>query len=160
MLQRLAKGIDTISVAETSSFWRLCLLLQILTFPSKTALRRLQELIWRGRQEEAESASSRDTSTELTFSDLDNILTWNTSSSFENLTAAASRPRTPAKRRCGGDKETDDMAARMKAAANRIPTTVSSTVGMTDQSYLLLSPLEASYGLDKTSGKQTKSYLQ
>ena len=52
------------------------------------------------------------------------------------------------------------MAARMKAAANRIPTTVSSTVGMTDQSYLLLSPLEASYGLDKTSGKQTKSYLQ
>ena len=48
----------------------------------------------------------------------------------------------------------------MKAAANRIPTTVSSTVGMTDQSYLLLSPLEASYGLDKTSGKQTKSYLQ
>jgi hypothetical protein len=116
-----------------------------------------QELIWRGRAEEEEAASSsRDTSTELAFSDLDNILNWNTSSSFENLTASTSRPRTPgaAKRRAAvGDKVMDDMAARMKAAANRIPTTMASSVGMTDQSYLLLSPLEFSTCFEQSIGR-------
>jgi hypothetical protein len=121
---------------------------------------RPQELIWRGREEE--EASSRDTSTELAFSDLDNILNWNTSSSFENLTVSA-RPRTPGgagRRRAGvSDKELDDMAARMKAAANRTPTTVASTVGMTDQSYLLLSPLEAGGSCaDQSLGTQTNAY--
>jgi hypothetical protein len=50
------------------------------------------------------------------------------------------------------------MAARMKAAANRTPTTVASTVGMTDQSYLLLSPLEAGGSAEQSLGTQTNAY--
>ncbi len=141
---------------------KLSLILSSMFYVRKLKYWRPQELIWRGRQEE-EEASSRDTSTELAFSDLDNILNWNTSSSFENLTVSA-RPRTPGgagRRRAGvSDKELDDMAARMKAAANRTPTTMASTVGMTDQSYLLLSPLEAGGSCAEQSlGTQTNAYM-
>ena len=101
-----------------------------------------QELIWRGRIETGDT-TSHDSSVELGFSDIDNIMNWNTSSSFEQLNSTPSRPRTPGNRRAGvSDKTLDDMAFRMKASANKIPTTMANSIVLSDQSYLLLSPLE------------------
>ena len=108
-----------------------------------------QELIWQGKEEfKGESSTSLDTSEEIGFSELDAILNWNTSSSFENLdhmltTSTPKRTRTPAPRRSGVyDPIADDMINRMKASANRIPTTTASTFDLSSQSYLILSPLE------------------
>ncbi len=108
-----------------------------------------QELIWRGKEGlTGESSTSLDTSEEIGFSELDAMLNWNTSSSFENLdhmltTSTPKRTRTPAPRRSGVyDPIADDMINRMKASANRIPTTTASTFDLSNQSYLILSPLE------------------
>ena len=106
-----------------------------------------QELIWRGRLGGDESSTSLDTSEEMNFSELDNLLNWNTSSSFENIdtltTSTPNRPRTPAMRRSGvSDPVSDDMINRLKASANKIPTTTVNTFGLSNQSYLVISPLQ------------------
>ena len=55
-----------------------------------------QELIAQARLEDT---TSLNTSTEMIFSDMDNFMNWNTSSSFENI--PEQRQRTPARRRSG-----------------------------------------------------------
>jgi len=104
-----------------------------------------QELIWRGRESDnATEDTSHNTSGEIAFSDLDNIMNWNTSSSFENIAGfvTPSRARTPASRRSGvTDKKLDDMAFRKIIAANKVPTASANLMGLGNQSYLLLSPV-------------------
>eukprot|EP00092_Neocalanus_flemingeri_P028135 GFUD01030555.1.p1 GENE.GFUD01030555.1~~GFUD01030555.1.p1 ORF type:complete len:1478 (+),score=209.49 GFUD01030555.1:136-4569(+) len=107
-----------------------------------------QELIWRGRESDnATEDTSHNTSGEIAFSDLDNIMNWNTSSSFENIAGfvTPSRARTPSNRRSGvTDKKLDDMAFRKIIAANKVPTTSAHLMGLAglgNQSYLLLSPV-------------------
>jgi len=105
-----------------------------------------QELIWRGRESDnATEDTSHNTSGEIAFSDLDNIMNWNTSSSFENIAGfvTPSRARTPSSRRSGvTDKKLDDMAFRKIIAANKVPTTSANIgMGLGNQSYLLLSPV-------------------
>eukprot|EP00090_Calanus_glacialis_P037984 TRINITY_DN6607_c0_g1_i1.p1 TRINITY_DN6607_c0_g1~~TRINITY_DN6607_c0_g1_i1.p1 ORF type:complete len:1476 (-),score=228.81 TRINITY_DN6607_c0_g1_i1:131-4558(-) len=104
-----------------------------------------QELIWRGRESDnATEDTSHNTSGEIAFSDLDNIMNWNTSSSFENIAGfvTPSRARTPSSRRSGvTDKKLDDMAFRKIMAANKVPTTNANMMGLGNQSYLLLSPV-------------------
>ena len=58
-----------------------------------------QELIAQARLEDT---TSLNTSTEMIFSDMDNFMNWNTSSSFENI--PEQRQRTPARRRSGTEK--------------------------------------------------------
>ena len=104
-----------------------------------------QELIWRGRESDnTTDDNSHNTSGEIAFSDLDNIMNWNTSSSFENIAGfvTPSRARTPSSRRSGvTDKKLDDMAFRKIIAANKVPTTSANLMGLGNQSYLLLSPV-------------------
>ena len=60
-----------------------------------------QELIAQSRLQD--DTTSLNTSTEnLLFSDMDNFMNWNTSSSFENI--PEQRQRTPARRRSGNKK--------------------------------------------------------
>ena len=60
-----------------------------------------QELIAQSRLQD--DTTSLNTSTEnLLFSDMDNFMNWNTSSSFENI--PDQRQRTPARRRSGNKK--------------------------------------------------------
>ena len=75
------------------------------------------------------------------FSDLDNFMNWNTSSSFENVVALnRSRSRTPSNRRSGVyDKKNDDMAYRRCLAYNKPPGKNAPPV---EQSYLQLNPYE------------------
>ena len=91
-----------------------------------------------------EDTSVHNTSGEMAFSDIDNIMNWNTSSSFENLAPGfltPSRARTPSNRRSGIiDKKLDDMCFRKLLAASKIPTTDANPISRSDQSYLLLSP--------------------
>jgi len=104
-----------------------------------------QELIWKGRESDnTTDDNSHNTSGEIAFSDLDNIMNWNTSSSFENIAGfvTPSRARTPSSRRSGvTDKKLDDMAFRKIIAANKVPTTSANLMGFGNQSYLLLSPV-------------------
>jgi len=120
-----------------------------------------QELIVRARIEEALSkkkqqvngdetaTTSLNTSAEMAFSDMDNFMNWNTSSSFENLeerglTPATSTPlrqRTPSRRRSAvADKKEDDMVYRICKANNRPRPSRSNPAVIAGQSYLLLSP--------------------
>ena len=101
-----------------------------------------QELIAQARQDDT---TSLNTSTEMIFSDMDNFMNWNTSSSFENIPemhqrTPEMRQRTPARRRSGApDKVADDMLYRICRDNNK-------RVGSNDpgvqcnQSYLILSP--------------------
>merc|ERR1719341_2882601 len=102
-------------------------------------------MMWRrgeDEEEDGEETSQVNTSAETAFSDLDNILNWNTSSSFENVLDLASRARTPTNRRSGvTDKVADDMAVRRVSQANKTPTKSLSSLALHNQSYLLLSPV-------------------
>ena len=104
----------------------------------------VHQMMWRrGEDEEDEEETSQvNTSAETAFSDLDNILNWNTSSSFENVLDLASRARTPTNRRSAvTDKVADDMAVRRVSQANKTPTKSLSSLALHNQSYLLLSPV-------------------
>ena len=77
-----------------------------------------QELIAQARDQD--NTTSLNTSTEMLFSDMDNFMNWNTSSSFENIPAdlngngSSSRQRTPSRRRSGApDKISDDVVYRI-----------------------------------------------
>ena len=75
-----------------------------------------QELIAQSR-----SNTSLNTSTEMIFSDMDNFMNWNTSSSFENIPEGGSRQRTPSSRRSGvPDKTKDDMVYRICRDNNKV----------------------------------------
>lgn len=94
-----------------------------------------QELIAQARSQDT---TSLNTSTEMLFSDMDNFMNWNTSSSFENI--PETRQRTPARRRSGApDKVQDDVVNRICRDSNK-------KIGENDpgvkfnQSYLILSP--------------------
>ena len=99
-----------------------------------------QQLIAQSR-----SNTSLNTSTEnMIFSDMDNFMNWNTSSSFENIPEgynnSAARQRTPSARRSGvPDKTKDDMVYRICRDNNKIVGSDDPGVKM-NQSYLLLSP--------------------
>ena len=122
-----------------------------------------QELIVRSRIEEAlgrkpaskefdeTTTTSLNTSAEMAFSDMDNFMNWNTSSSFENLeerallfqpaTSTPVRQRTPSRRRSAvPDRKTDDVVYRICRSNNRpTPRTINPAL-IAGQSYLLLSP--------------------
>ena len=118
----------------------------------------VHQMMWRrGEDEDEEETSQVNTSAETAFSDLDNILNWNTSSSFENVLDLASRARTPTNRRSGvTDKVADDMAVRRVSQANKTPTKSLSSLALHNQSYLLLSPVlspaTSSVVLEESSG--------
>merc|ERR1719510_1605075 len=98
-----------------------------------------QELIAKSRNEEIDAEKSNaetittslNSSSEVAFSDLDNFMNWNTSSSFENLAEQEdkfqnnlnklrSRSRTPSNKRSGVyDKKTDDVIYRICKANNK-----------------------------------------
>jgi hypothetical protein len=59
-----------------------------------------QELIAQSRcNDDNNAGTSLNTSTEMLFSDMDNFMNWNTSSSFENISQSGKRQRTPSVRR-------------------------------------------------------------
>ena len=92
-----------------------------------------QELIAQSR-----SNTSLNTDTEMLFSDMDNFMNWNTSSSFENIPEG--RQRTPSARRSGvPDKTKDDMVYRICRDNNKVHSGQDPGVKL-NQSYLLLSP--------------------
>ncbi|XP_040573145.1 uncharacterized protein [Lepeophtheirus salmonis] len=98
-----------------------------------------QELIFRSRREQSATSTTTTPSDETAFSDMDNFMNWNTSSSFENLSPI--RVRTPAYRRSAViDKKTDDMAYRKARDNNKLPNT---DTGKSEHSYLLLSSVAA-----------------
>ena len=111
-----------------------------------------QELIAQARERfqpgPSEETSRHDDSSAEMFSDMDNFMNWNTSSSFENLPSYSSpnsrrraRSRTPANRRSAViDKVTDDMAYRAARANNRPQPEVLSPIAKVDHSYLLSTP--------------------
>ena len=97
--------------------------------------------LWRRGEEEEEETSPANTSGETAFSDIDNMLNWNTSSSFENVLDLATRSRTPTSRRSTvTDKVADDMAVRRVSHANKSASSPSRS-SLPHQSYLLLSPV-------------------
>lgn len=97
-----------------------------------------QELIAQGRLQDECPTTSLNTSNEMLFSDMDNFMNWNTSSSFENI--PEQRQRTPARRRSGKpDKIADDMVQRLCRDHNKLPGSEDPGVKL-NQSYLLLSP--------------------
>lgn len=97
-----------------------------------------QELIAQGRLQDDCPTTSLNTSTEMLFSDMDNFMNWNTSSSFENI--PEQRQRTPARRRSGKpDKIADDMVQRLCRDHNKPVGSEDPGVKL-NQSYLLLSP--------------------
>lgn len=120
----------------------------------------VHQMMWRrgeDEEEDGEETSQVNTSAETAFSDLDNILNWNTSSSFENVLDLASRSRTPTNRRSAvTDKVADDMAVRRVSQANKTPTKSLSSLALHNQSYLLLSPVlspaTSSVVLEESSG--------
>lgn len=98
-----------------------------------------QELIAQARLHD-EDTSHNSSAGEMVFSDMDNFMNWNTSSSFENLDEGIKRARTPATRRSGViDKTTDDMVYRLCRANNRPPPTADPGA-KSGPSYMLLSP--------------------
>lgn len=119
-----------------------------------------QELIIKSRIEEAlgrkkkssigeeTTTTSLNTSAEMAFSDMDNFMNWNTSSSFENLeeqgfppATSTPRQRTPSRRRSAiPDKKLDDMAYRICKSNNRTPRSLADPVAVSGQSYLMLTP--------------------
>ena len=120
-----------------------------------------QELIVRARIEEAlgrrparefddTTTTSLNTSAEMAFSDMDNFMNWNTSSSFENLeeralfqpaTSTPVRQRTPSRRRSAiPDRKTDDVVYRICRSNNRPTPKSTNPAIIASQSYLLLSP--------------------
>ena len=101
-----------------------------------------QELIAQGRLNNPEdTTTSLNTSNEMLFSDMDNFMNWNTSSSFENIPEKSrSRQRTPSRRRSGAiDKVTDDMVYRICRDNNK-PVGNDDPGVKCNQSYLLMSP--------------------
>jgi hypothetical protein len=85
----------------------------------------------------------------MAFSDMDNFMNWNTSSSFENLaergfapaTSTPVRQRTPSRRRSAvPDRKTDDVVYRICRANNRRPPPTANPAFVAGQSYLMLSP--------------------
>ncbi len=112
-----------------------------------------QELIAQARERfQGEDTSRQDdddgeSSSAGIFSDMDNFMNWNTSSSFENVSAAvgsSSRPRsrTPCNRRSAVyDKKKDDVVYRICRDNNRPPPETSDpSVSRADQSYLEIMP--------------------
>ena len=96
-----------------------------------------QELIAQGR---SCTSTSLNTSNEMLFSDMDNFMNWNTSSSFENIPEKSRRQRTPSRRRSGAiDKVTDDMVYRICRDNNK-PVGNDDPGVKCNQSYLLMSP--------------------
>ena len=120
----------------------------------------IHQMMWRrsdNEDEDGEETSQVNTSAETAFSDIDNILNWNTSSSFENVLDLTSHPRTPTMRRSGvTDKVGDDMAVRRVSQANKTPTKSLNSLALHNQSYLLLSPVlspaTSSVVLEESSG--------
>ena len=123
-----------------------------------------QELIAQARErfqggpsEETSRQDGDDSGNENAFSDLDAFMNWNTSSSFENIEAAAAassvspssgsrsrRTRTPSNRRSARfDKRTDDVVYRICRSNNRPAPETANPISKVDQSYLLLSPATA-----------------
>lgn len=110
-----------------------------------------QELIAQARERfqvpSEENSRLDDDSNEL-FSDMDNFMNWNTSSSFENLPSLSGSPvpmrprsRTPASRRSGViDKKTDDMLYRVIRSNNRPLPEVANPISKVNFSYLENTP--------------------
>ena len=95
-----------------------------------------QELIAQARNE---SMTSLNTSNEMLFSDMDNFMNWNTSSSFENI-PEKTRNRTPSRRRSGAiNKVTDDVVYRLCRDNNK-PVGNDDPGVKCNQSYLKMSP--------------------
>ncbi len=108
-----------------------------------------QELIAQARDQfQGEETSRNDDEEDSVFSDMDNFMNWNTSSSFENIVNPKRRsrsrtPRTPSNRRSGVyDKVTDDMAFRIARANNRTPSVTANPIAKVDHSFLLHSPVK------------------
>ena len=99
-----------------------------------------QELIAQAKLNNNDSGTSLNTSNEMLFSDMDNFMNWNTSSSFENIPERAARQRTPSRRRSGApNKITDDMVFRLCRDNNK-PVGNDDPGVKCNQSYLLMSP--------------------
>ena len=109
-----------------------------------------QLLIWRDR-EAAQLHTSAESSSQL--SDIDNCLNWNTSSSFEHISAPAARTPGPRRRSGVSDKVADDMAVRRMSAANKVPSTVTSAsmAELANTSYLAVPAAAASEEWDPDS---------
>ena len=93
-------------------------------------------------------------------SDLDTMMNWSISGSFENLAATSERIRTPANRRSAvPDKVADDMAVRRLAAAARKSTANDpQLIAAQSGSYLLLSPsITAATGEDHDGSSRSGS---
>ena len=94
--------------------------------------------------ERDDTTTSLNTSGEMLFSDMDNFMNWNTSSSFENIPDMPNqkRQRTPSNRRSGViDKTKDDVVYRLCRDNNKPVSTSGCDPGVkANQSYLLLSP--------------------
>ena len=100
-----------------------------------------QELIAKGRQ--LEESDTVTTSSDGAYSDMDNFMNWNTSSSFENLDNSdrQNRSRTPANRRaCMYDKEKDDVIYRICKSNNKPLPDAISPIAKVSHSYLLHQP--------------------
>ena len=98
-----------------------------------------QELIAQSR-----SNTSLNTSTEMIFSDMDNFMNWNTSSSFENIPErGSSRQRTPSSRRSGvPDKTKDDMVYRICRDNNKVVGKIIFTSGLSGYENFEKSPVK------------------
>ncbi|TRY61053.1 hypothetical protein TCAL_17191 [Tigriopus californicus] len=96
----------------------------------------------------SEENSRLDDDSNEAFSDMDNFMNWNTSSSFENLPSLGGSPapvrprsRTPASRRSGViDKKTDDMLYRVIRSNNRPIPEVGNPISKVNFSYLENTP--------------------
>lgn len=98
-----------------------------------------QELIAQSRLDQDCTTTSVNTSTEnLLFSDMDNFMNWNTSSSFENIPER--RQRAPSYRRAGvPDKTRDDVVFRICRSNNKPVSLSGDDPGVRlNQSYLTL----------------------
>ena len=131
-----------------------------------------QELIAQARERfqpgPSEENSRHDDSSNELFSDMDNFMNWNTSSSFENIPCSTpvrnQRQRTPANRRSGRyDKMKDDMVYRKCAANNKPPPSTINPIAKVDHSYLKDDPVfspNATLNKSKTDKTLTESILQ
>merc|ERR1719510_2506871 len=86
------------------------------------------------------STNVNSSSDNCVFSDLDNFMNWNTSSSFENLAepeTIRSRSRTPANKRSGVyDKTTDDVIYRICKSNNKPIPDAAQPISKVNHSYI------------------------
>ena len=105
-----------------------------------------QELIARSRGKE--ESDTLTTSSDGAYSDMDNFMNWNTSSSFENFDKEVERrSRTPANRRSYiHNKETDDVIYRICQSNNRPIPDATHPIAKVSHSYLQHVPIKQPKG--------------